>query len=497
MTTVPTRPSGVRYRGLALGVLIFASFMDLLDVTIVQVALPAMRGDLDATPAQLEWIVSGYMLAFAVLLVAGGRLGDIVGRKRAFLIGVAGFTLASVTASVAQTGDLLVASRVIQGAFAAIMVPQLLSSLQAMYTPKERAPLFGVVGGVSGLAAVVGPLLGGWLVTADVGGLGWRTIFLINVPVGIVVFLLALAVVPDTRSPHALRIDAAGVLLLSAALLGMLYPVVEGRTLGWPAWIWGIEVLGVGLAAVFVAIERRRERRDGSALLPLRLFADRGFSAGLVTQAAFQGAMNAFTIGFIIYLQASLGFSAFTAGLTMLPFALGAFVGTGVAVPLGVKAGKVVVTLGGLVQVAGIGWALAVMVGRGAQLNGWDLVLPLGVAGVGLGLLVVPLIDIALATVPVSDAGAASGAYGTFQQIGAALGVAIGGTVFFARVGDDWSRPNVVQALLLSGLVAIAGYLISALASLLLPGRRAVQAHAEEIAAALERDEEPEPIGSR
>jgi EmrB/QacA subfamily drug resistance transporter len=487
MTSAPTR-----HRAVALVVLIFASFMDLLDVTIVQVALPAIRHDLSATPAQLEWIVSGYMLAFAVLLVAGGRLGDIIGRQRAFLIGVAGFTLASVLASTAADGDLLVASRVIQGAFAAVMVPQLLSSLQALYTPKERAPLYGVVGGVSGLAAVVGPLLGGWLVTADVAGLGWRSIFLINVPVGVVIFVLALVLVPNTRSRHALRVDVAGALLLSAALVALLYPIVEGRSLGWPGWLWAVEAAGVVLVVLFVVVERRRQRRDGSALLPLALFANRGFSAGLVVQGAFQGAMNAFTIGFIIYLQSVLGFSAFTTGLTMLPFALGAFVGTGAAVPLGVKLGKVVVVAGGLVQIGGIGWALATITSRGAALNGWDLVLPLLVAGAGLGLLVVPLIDIALATVPIADAGAASGAYGTFQQIGAALGIAIAGTVFFAQVGTDWSRPNVAAALLDAGLVAIAGYVLSTLAALLLPGRRAVQAHAAEAAAALEADE-PEP----
>jgi EmrB/QacA subfamily drug resistance transporter len=491
MSSAPTR-----HRAVALAVLVVASFMDLLDVTIVQVALPAIRHELSATPAQLEWIVSGYMLAFAVLLVAGGRLGDIVGRQRTFLVGVAGFTLASVLASTAGTGDLLVASRVVQGAFAAIMVPQLLSSLQSLYSPKERAPLYGVVGGVSGLAAVVGPLLGGWLVTADIAGLGWRAIFLLNVPVGVVIFVLAAVLVPNTRSSRALRVDLVGVVLLSAALVALLYPLVEGRALGWPAWLWAIEAAGVLLVVLFVIAQRRRQRRDGSALLPLALFANRGFSAGIVVQAAFQGAMNAFTIGFIVYLQAVLGFSAFTTGLTMLPFALGAFVGTGVAVPLGVKLGKVVVVLGGLVQIGGIGWALATMASRGTQLNGWDLVLPLLVAGAGLGLLVVPLIDIALATVPIADAGAASGAYGTFQQIGAAVGVAVAGTVFFAHVGSDWSQPNVLGALLAAGGVAITGYALSTLAALLLPDRRAVQAHAAETAAALEA-EEPEPASVR
>jgi EmrB/QacA subfamily drug resistance transporter len=473
-----------------MGILIFASFMDLLDVTIVQVALPAIRDDLGATPAQLEWIVSGYMLAFGVVLVTGGRLGDIVGRRRTFLIGVAGFTLASVVASVSATGDLLVAARVIQGAFAALMVPQVLSTLQALYSPKERAPIYGIVGGISGLAAVVGPLLGGFLVTADLAGTGWRSIFLLNVPVGVVIFVLAVRLVPDTRSTRPRRLDLPGVALLSGGLLGVLYPVVEGRALGWPAWLFAVAAAGLVLLVAFVLHQLTRTRRDGSALLPLALFADRGFSAGLVTQASFQGAMNAFTVAWIIYMQASLGFDAFAVGLIMLPFSLGAFLGVGAAIPLASRVGKPVVTAGALAQAGGVAWALAVMSGRGAELTGWDLLLPLGITGVGLGLLVVPLVDVALATVPLRDAGAASGAYGTFQQIGAAVGVAISATVFFARIGADFSPPNVLAALTASGTIAIGGYLIAAAASVLLPKRDAVRRHLADLEAAAEADED-------
>jgi EmrB/QacA subfamily drug resistance transporter len=498
MSSITTPARATSRRGLAMGILIFASFMDLLDVTIVQVALPTIREDLGATPAQLEWIVSGYMLAFAVVLVTGGRLGDIVGRQRTFLIGVAGFTLASVVASLSATGTLpeflasgddLVAARVVQGAFAALMVPQGLSTLQALYTPKERAPMYGIIGGVSGLAAVIGPVLGGWLVSADIAGLGWRSIFLLNVPIGIAIFALAVRFVPNTKSPHPLRLDIVGVVLLTGALLGMLYPVVEGRALDWPAWLWLVAGGGVALAIVFVLVERARERRDGSSLLPLTLFGNRGFSAGLVTQASFQGAMNAFTVAWIIYMQASLGFDAFAVGLIMLPFSLGAFIGVGAAIPLASKVGKPIVTLGALVQAGGIGWAVAIMNDRGAALSGWDILLPLTLTGVGLGLLVVPLIDVALANVPLRDAGAASGTYGTFQQIGAAIGVAIAGTVFFAQVGTDFSQPNVMAALTSASWIAIGGYLLAAVASLLLPKRADVLRHAEEAARLVEEEE--------
>jgi len=477
-------------RGLAMGILIFASFMDLLDVTIVQVALPAIRIDLGATPAQLEWIVSGYMLAFGVVLVTGGRLGDTIGRQRTFLIGVAGFTLASVVASLSATGDLLVAARVVQGAFAALMVPQVLSTLQALYSPKERAPMYGLVGGIGGLAAVIGPLLGGLLITSDIAGLGWRSIFLLNVPVGVAIFALAVRFVPNTRSPHPLRLDILGVVLLSAGLLGVLFPVVEGRALDWPAWLWLVVGTGVALLVAFVLYQRARTRRDGDALLPLALFGNRGFSAGLVTQASFQGAMNAFTVAWIIYMQAALGFDAFAVGLIMLPFSLGAFLGVGAAIPLATRVGKPIVTLGALVQAGSIAWAVAIMNDRGAALTGWDIIVPLTITGFGLGLLVVPLIDVALATVPLRDAGAASGTYGTFQQIGAAIGVAISGTVFFTQIGTDFSQPNVMGALTSSATIAIGGYLLAAVTSLLLPKRSDVRRHVAEVEAAAAADEE-------
>jgi EmrB/QacA subfamily drug resistance transporter len=481
-------------RGLAIGILLFASFMDLLDATIVQVALPSIGADLSATEAQLEWVVSGYMLAFAMGLITGGRLGDLYGRRRMFLIGIAGFTLASAAASASWSGEVLVVTRFAQGLFAALMVPQLLASVQALFSPRERAPMFGLIGGVSGLAAVAGPLLGGWLIDADLLGLGWRTVFLINIPVGIVIFALAARFVPDTRSSRPMRLDLVGVALLTAVVLAFMVPLIEGQTLGWPAWLWACVAVGVLLHAVFVAYSRRRMARDGSALLPMPLFADRGFSAGIVTQAAFQGALNAFTLPFIIYLQVGLGFDALAAGLNLLAFSLGALLGTGAVIPLVAKAGKALVTAGTVVLAAGVLWVFAVLAATGADFTGWAAVWPMLISGFGLALIVIPLVDVALATVPVADAGAASGAYSTFQQLGAAAGVAVSTTLFFAVVGEDWSREHVLEALQASVWVAVAGLAIAAIASLLLPGRAKVQAHLDEARRLAEADvEAPEP----
>lgn len=463
------------HRGAAIGVLLFASFMDLIDVTIVQVALPSIQDSLAATAAQLEWVVSGYMLAFAVLLVTGGRLGDLFGRKRVFVIGAAGFTLTSAAAAAAATASVLVGARALQGAFAALMVPQLLASIQALYPPRERAPLFGLAGAVAGTAAVVGPVLGGWLIQADLFDLGWRTVFLINLPVGIVIVALAVVFVPETRSARPMRIDGVGVAVLSGVVLAFMVPLIEGQQLGWPAWLWLPVGIGVALLLLFVRLSRSRMQRDGSALLPVQLFADRGFAAGVTIQALLQGAMNAFTLPFILYLQLALGFDALTAGLNLLAFSLGALLGTGLAIPLVPRIGKYLVTTGAIALGGGIWWVFAVVRATAVEFSATAAVVPMLLAGVGLSLLIIPLVDVALATVPLTEAGAASGTLTTFQQLGAAAGVALSTTVFFAVVGTDWSPPHPVRALQASVQIAVAGLAVAALLSLALPSRAQVQ----------------------
>lgn len=472
-----TSTVGTRSRGLATLVLIFAAFMDLIDATIVNVALPSMRDDLPATPAQLEWIVSSYLLAFAVLLVTGGRLGDIFGRRRIFVAGVTGFTVFSLLAALAPGAEALIGARIGQGAFAAMMAPQLLSSIQVLYRPRERAAVFGVVGAVTGLAAVVGPLLGGWLVTADLFGLGWRTIFGINVPIGVVIVIAALAYVPDTTSDRPLRLDWLGVVLATAGLFGVTFPLVEGRENDWAPWIWAMLGAGVVVLSLFARHQLTRDRTDGSALLPMHLFANRGYSAGLMTQAFFQGSMAGFVLVLAIYVQNGLGFSAIAAGITLLPFSLGAFVGTGISVPLGVRLGKIIMFAGAAFQSVSIWWAAQVIGAQGTSLTGWDLAPPLALGGVGLGLLVVPLIDVALATIPQRDAGAASGAYGTIQQVGAAIGVAVVGVVFFGVVGTTFTPASLADGITAASWVSVLGFALCAAATTLLPSREAVQAH--------------------
>jgi predicted MFS family arabinose efflux permease len=311
------------------------------------------------------------------------------------------------------------------------------------------------------------------------------------VPIGVAIIAAAWKYVPNSTSERPLRLDLAGVALATVGLFLVTFPLVEGREQDWAWWIWTMLAAGaVGLAA-FVAYQVRRERADGSALLPMHLFGNRGYSAGLVAQFLFQGSMVGFFLVLTIYVQTGLGFSPIDAGLMLLPFSLGAFIGTGVSVPLGVKLGKVIMFVGAAVQATAVAWAIQIVHAEGTGLGRWDLALALGLGGAGLGLLVVPLVDVALATVAHSDAGAASGAYGTFQQVGAATGVAVVGVVFFGAVGNTsgdacgaeaaclFTPVGLEHGLTAAAWVSIVGYAACALATLLLPSRAAVRAYAE------------------
>jgi EmrB/QacA subfamily drug resistance transporter len=470
----------MRFRTIAVVVLLFASFMDLLDTTIVNVALPSIEKDLNATSAQLEWIVSGYVLSFAVLIITGGRLGDIYGRKRLFLIGVTGFTLASASCAAATSGDMIVVSRLVQGIFGAIMIPQVLSIIQVLFAPKERAGVFGALGAISGLAAVAGPLIGGFLVTQNAFDLGWRSVFIINVPVGIALLITAALCIPESRAAQRVRLDVLGVVMISATLFLLVYGLIEGRALGWPIGIWIMMGASPVLLAVFIWYQSRRDKKSGSALVPPSLFHSRGYSAGALTSFSFSASIGAFFLILVLYLQIGLRFSAIDAGLTTLPFSLGALLGSGIAVPLGPRLGKGLILLGALAQIGGYVWIARIVDAQANALVGTDLIAPMALAGLGLTLLVVPLTDVSLAQTSVVNAGAASGVLGTFQQVGSAIGVAVVGVVFFGTVGDAFS-PAVLREAFLAGIWApITALALAALASFLLPSVSQVAAHKAE-----------------
>lgn len=464
-----------RHRGFAIAVLAAAMFVDLMDATIVNVALHAIQTDLDADPSTLEWVVGGYALAFAAMLVTGARLGDRHGRRTLFILGLAGFTLASAACAFAPDATVLVGARIVQGGFAAVMVPQLLSTVQAIFSPAERGPMYGMIGAVTGLAAVAGPILGGWLVTNNIAGLGWRSIFWINVPIGVLLILAALAFVPDTRAEASASTDLAGVLLLAGGVGAIVYGLIEGGQAAWPVWIFAVIAAGIVLTAGFVAQQLRREANGIEPLVPMRLFTDRGYSSGLLVQWCFQAAMIGYFLVLAIYLQAGLGFTAWQSGLALTPFSIGGLIGSGIAVPLGPRLGKTLVATGAMLLAAGTWWSLQIALTRQAALTEWDLLPATGIAGIGLSLLVVPLIDIALAGVPIRDAGAASGTFSTIQQLGAAFGAAIVGLVFFGALGTG--EPAWLTAFERASWVVIGGFTLSALACLALPNLATVQRH--------------------
>jgi EmrB/QacA subfamily drug resistance transporter len=478
----------MRLRWLAVVVLLFASFMDLLDTTIVNVALPAIEKDLGASSAQLEWIVSGYVLSFAVLLITGGRLGDIVGRKRMFLIGVVGFTLASASCAAATSGDMLVISRLVQGAFGAMMIPQVLSIIQVLFGPKERAGVFGALGAISGLAAVAGPLIGGILVSQNAFDLGWRSVFIINVPVGIALFITAVICIPESRAAVRVRLDVLGVVLISASLFLLVFGLIEGSALDWPLGIWVMLAASPVLLIVFIAYQRWLDHKSGSALVPPSLFASRGYSAGVTTSFAFSASIGGFFLILVLYLQIGLGYSAIEAALATLPFSLGALVGSGVAVPLGARLGKRLILMGALAQIGGYVWMTRIVAAQADALVGGDLIAPMALAGLGLTLLVVPLTDVSLAQTSLANAGAASGVLGTFQQVGSAIGVAVVGVVFFEVVGGQFSPAALRDAFLAGMWVPISALSLAAIATFLLPNVAQVAAHKAEAETALEAE---------
>lgn len=498
----------MKTRGLAIAVLTFAMFMDLMDVTIVNVALVDIKRELGASSAELQWILSGYTLAFAGILITASRLGDRFGRQRIFILGIAGFTLASLLASLAQNGETLVASRFVQGAFAGLMVPQVLASVQALYRPKERAPIFAVIGVITALAAVIGPVLGGWLITNNPVGGHWRSIFYINLPVGVIITIAAIFLVPNTKQERPNRLDPLGVLLAVGAVLLLVYPLVEGRELGWPAWSFVLMALSPVTLAIFFWYQTRRD--PAAALIPVRLFRNRGFTAGLLIYMCFAASIAAFFLILALYVQGGLRFEAITSGALGLPFSLGAMVAAGVAGPLAPKLGRMLPALGGLMMASGTAWTAYNINSAGAGYSAWDTIWPMLLAGMGLTTMMVPLLNISLSTIDSNDAGAASGVMSTFQQIGSALGIAIVGVLFFGNGGNPPSdaqiarlaelppeqqhafmrigQKHALHAFNVGVWVPIVGYTLCAVFAFLLPSIAAVRAHMEAEANAADED---------
>lgn len=477
-----------RRRWFALAIVMTAAFMDLVDVTIVNVAIPSIQREAGASFSQIQWITAGYALAFAAGLITGGRLGDIHGRKRLFLVGIGGFTLASALCGFAANPQMLVASRILQGGMAAMMVPQVLSIVHATFPAHERGKVFGLFGAVVGLGAVSGPLLGALLTEWDLFGLGWRPIFLINLPVGIAGLVLGRRFITESKAPRAMKLDLVGAALVTLGLLMLLYPLTRGRELGWPLWGHLSMAGALGVFGALVAYEKRKTRIDGSPLIELSLFRVKSFAAGIAVQTVFGVGLGIFFLVWTLYMQFGLGWSPLRAGLTGVPFSIAVSVAAGMSVQkLVPRFGRKVLQAGALVMGAGVLIYIWESGRYGLAITSWQMALPLVVMGAGMGLIVAPLTDAVLSEVPKEHAGSASGLINTVQQMGNALGLGLVSVVFFGAMGDRLAASEVGPAFVdafqhaLGWVAALMGVIFVAMFAL--PGRPVVAADGQDAAA--------------
>jgi EmrB/QacA subfamily drug resistance transporter len=458
---------------ITLTVVLVADFMDLIDATMLSIAAPVIGADLQSSEAALQWMIASYTLALGAMLITGGRIGDLFGRRRVFLLGLLGSTLATIGSALAPSMDVLVATSVAQGLTTGLMIPQSLAIIRSSFAPEPRAKAFAAYGAVLGLAAVAGPLLGGFLAEANLLGLGWRAIFWVNAVIGALTLLVGMLVLPESRASDAARMDIPGALLAAATSVLLLVPLIQGAAWGWPWWCLGLVGLALLSAALFVLHERRLLARGGQPILDPALLRVRPFASGLLISLLFFGAIGAFFLLLSLYLQLGTGRSAFDTGLIILPYALGSLLTSGVGVQFAARAGRALLITGALTLAASQALLLVIVRG-GADPSAWLLALPLFVGGLGIGLAAPVLVNVVLAGVPAKDAGAASGVLTTVSQIGGAAGVAILGLVFFQALhGAGGATPLAAYSAAFAAILPwqVACYGAAAALMLLLPPR--------------------------
>jgi EmrB/QacA subfamily drug resistance transporter len=418
-----------------LAIILTAVFMQLLDTTITMVGVPSIQASLHSSFGEIELVVAGYMLAFACVLVTGGSLGSTYGRKRMFLWGMAGFTVASAVCGAAPNALTLVIARVVQGMCSGLMFPQVLSIIQVVFRKEQRNKAIGLYGATVGLATILGPVTGGGLIDLNIAGWGWRSIFYVNVPIGLAALALGVAMIPESRSAESRRIDLPGAGLLGAGLFLLVLPLVIGRDEGWPAWSFACLAVSPFVLAAFAVYERRRTHRDAGPLIDTTLFRQRPFTVGLVACLVFFTGIPSFFMILLLTLQSGLGYSPVKAGAVTLGFAVALAIGSARSAAVTRQLGTRVLIVGCALMIAGQLGVICVMDWAGTGLQGWQLLAPMFVAGLGGGFFIAPVTSVVLAGITARDSGAASGALATVQQVGAALGIAVVGVIFFGLLG--------------------------------------------------------------
>jgi EmrB/QacA subfamily drug resistance transporter len=451
--------AGAPRRWLALPVLLTGAFLPILDFNVVNLALPAIRSDLGASSSEVQFVISAYAATYAVFLITGGRLGDLYGRRRMFLYGVAGFTIASVLCGIAWSPSVLVAGRILQGLTATAMAPQVLASIRVLFPPAEQGRALALYGATFGLANICGQVLGGILVSSHPFGLAWQAIFLVNVPIGLAAFVGGLLFLSDSRSEQPQRLDVGGVVLLSLTLALLVYPLVEGGETGWPAWIVAMLIAVPFALTAFVRFEARLAARGGDPLVALHLLRNGPFVIGLVMALAFY-MLSSFYLTFAVYLQSGLHETPMAAGLATLPFAISFFVASLGSSWIMQWLGPRTLTLGFTLQVLGFG---AVMLSV-AKISPQSVTPGLFCGGLGFGTVMPSVIKAVIGSIEARHAGLASGIMISTFQIGAALGVAIIGGVFYSALGARQDAEAYAHAFTLAlgcnvALLALGGVL--------------------------------------
>lgn len=414
---------------LGLAVLLSGGFITIFDLFVVNVAIPSMQSTLSASFAQINFIIVAYELAYGVLLIAGSRLGDRHGRRRLFMLGMAGFAMASALCGLAPTANTLIAARILQGAAAAMLFPQVYALIRVSYHGHARQRAFGLMGMTLGLAAIAGQVLGGWIVHADLFGLAWRTIFLINVPLGLLACRLARHI-PESREPSSAAMDWPGAVQVGAGLALLLLALIEGPARHWPAWTLACGAASVVLLAAFVRMQRRVKAQGGVPLVDMGLLAQPRFAAGCLLVMLVFSTASAMFLCYALLVQTGFGLDALTAGLIFAPASVGFVAGSMVAPRLVARFGTAAIAVAALLY-GGATAALMLHVGMaGAALSPWSLVPALVWLGAAQGAVNTPLVNLAMGLVEDRHAGMAAGVVSTLQQVGAALGVSAAGMLF-------------------------------------------------------------------
>ncbi|MFJ5290172.1 MFS transporter [Streptomyces sp. NPDC088348] len=437
--------------------MLVAEIMDLLDASIVNVAGLALEKSLGATSVGLQWVIGGYALTLGAGLVLGGRLGDRYGRRRMFLIGLGSFTAASLLCATAPNIGTLITFRLIQGAAGAMLLPQGLGLLRENFTGAELTKVFGIFGPVLGLGGIVGPVLGGGIVQGDFFGLGWRLVFLVNVPIGLVALAVAAKFVPRKPGDRAVVVDSVGAALVALSCALLVLPLNQGQDAGWPLWTWLCMAASVAGFALFAVQQRRTAAHGREPLVTPALLRKPAFTVGLGGIALFFGGLVGVQLVLTLFLQIGQRFTAGEAGLGNLPLALGTAIGGAVSgAVLADRIGRAVLQIGPLVQLGGAALLWYELDHLGGTFSIWDITPGVVVCGIGAGLVIAALFSFILAAVDDDEIGSASGVLSAVQSIGGSIGVAVFGSVFFARARSGDFTTGFHHALLVQGCLLVA-----------------------------------------